>query len=290
MNAGRVCLGVIASGIALAFGMGSAHAAPPGEAPQNWITAFLRSVANPGAMPDGVNNPNCVPNGNPVILLNGTLANAYATWAKLAPQLVADGRCAYAFNYGGAPGSPFQQLGDPYESAREIVAFIAEVRARTGAAKVDLVGYSQGGVQMLYVINQLGGAGVVDRAIGIEPRTNGSTSSALEAILSNPAVRAVLDRTAPALAHVPSGSPFVTDTAQGGLTRPSVTYTAIASRTDGLLSVDDMLLPPSPNVSNIVIQDVCPAAGDVSHLDAVYNDDVIDQVRQALGAASPVCR
>ncbi|GAA0348429.1 alpha/beta fold hydrolase [Streptomyces blastmyceticus] len=109
----------------------------------------------------------------PVVLVNGTLENVYATWSRLAPQLRSDGYCVFGFNYGGVEGSPFQQLGPMRDSGRQLAAFVDRVRAATGAPKVDLVGHSQDGLLPLYYINRLHGRSKVARMVGIEPASQG---------------------------------------------------------------------------------------------------------------------
>ena len=46
----------------------------------------------------------------------------------------------------------------------------------TGAAKVSLVGHSQGGLMPRYFIKYLGGAGIVDDLVGLAPSNHGTTN------------------------------------------------------------------------------------------------------------------
>ncbi|MFF0501372.1 esterase/lipase family protein [Nocardia aobensis] len=64
----------------------------------------------------------------------------------------------FGLNYGGPVAGSFHQMGDLRESAREIGAFVDRVRAATGSDRVDLVGYSEGGLVPFYYLNMLGGA------------------------------------------------------------------------------------------------------------------------------------
>ncbi|MCD9194760.1 esterase/lipase family protein [Streptomyces albireticuli] len=302
MRAARL-IGLVAAGLlsaAIAFLPAPAGAEPPGAPPtgpvqNNWASAVLYSVAHPRAYPRGVNEPGCRPDParpRPVVLVNGTLENVYANWSRLAPQLRSDGFCVFGFNYGGQDGSPFQQLGPMRESGRQLAAFVDRVRAATGAARVDLVGHSQGGLLPLYYINRLGGHAEVGRMVGIEPASRGvRLHGVLPLLARTPGLAQVRDLVCQACADFTAGSPFMRETAEGGYTRPGVEYTTIISRTDGLVTVAEARLPPADNVTGVVTQDVCPADL-VDHADAVYDDITLRLVRNALdpaGARPPRC-
>ena len=47
----------------------------------------------------------------------------------------------------------------------------------TGAAKVDIIGHSQGGMMPRYYVKNLGGAAKVDDLIGLSPSNHGTTNS-----------------------------------------------------------------------------------------------------------------
>ncbi|GHG63712.1 lipase [Streptomyces griseocarneus] len=263
-----------------------------GPAQGDFLNAFLYSVAHPRAFPAGVNDPGCPSPGprhpHPVVLVNGTLENAYVNWSRLAPQLRADGHCVFAFNYGGVGGSPFQQLGPMRTSARQLAAFVDHVRAVTGARRVDLVGHSQGGLLPLYYINRLHGREKVHRMIGVEPASRGvRVYGVLTIIGRTPGLSRVLSLPCAACADFTAGSAFLRETAEGGYTRPGVEYTTIVSRTDGAVTVPEAQLPPAANVTNIVTQDVCPQ--DLTdHVNAVYDDITLRLVRDALDPAAAV--
>ena len=62
------------------------------------------------------------------------------------------------------------------QSADKLAAFIDEVLQRTGAAKVSLVGHSQGGMLARYVARFRGKLGVIDDIVGLAPSSHGTTN------------------------------------------------------------------------------------------------------------------
>lgn len=98
----------------------------------------------------------------PVILLHGTGMNGLNTWSTLAPALAADGYCVFAPTYGAYPEAPSiggvrRVIGD---TAHEVAAYVDDVRARTGAEQVDLVGHSLGAPVAAYIAKTLRPGGV----------------------------------------------------------------------------------------------------------------------------------
>src|SRR5687768_7327269 len=77
---------------------------------------------------------------HPVILVNGTFESMTKNWPTLSPYLANRGFCVFAYDYGNYATGPVA------DSALELWAFVNKVRRRTGAAQVDLVGQSQGGM------------------------------------------------------------------------------------------------------------------------------------------------
>ena len=69
---------------------------------------------------------------------------------------------------------------DPIEdSAAQLKAFVDKVLAATGAAKVSMVGHSQGGMMPRYYIKFLGGASKVDDLVGLAPSNHGTANPLL---------------------------------------------------------------------------------------------------------------
>ena len=278
-----------------AFAQAQAPDPVEGPAQGNWSAAFAYSMLHPAAIPQGINDSSCKPSTahpRPVVLVNGAFESMYVSWSLVAPQLKADGYCVFGLNYGDAEGLPLHQVGDLRESAREVGAYVDTVLAATGAAKVDLVGHSEGGLVPLYFINQLGGSDRVNAMVGLAPITHGiSAYGLLNWVAANPAVRDAVGSLVPAAVDGTAGSNFVMETFAGGFTRAGVRYVTIASRTDLVVQVAESQLPAAPNVTNVVLQDVC--RDDLAdHNSLAYDENVLRLVRNALdplASVAPEC-
>ena len=155
----------------------------------DFATAFIATFGAPNVSPPGANNFSCQPSAahpDPVVLVHGTFENMDDNWQAAAPLLANHGYCVFAFNYGGVvPNADFQATGDIAASAHQLAAFVSKVLSATGAAKVDIVGHSQGGMMPRYYINFLGGAAKVGKLIGLAPSNFGTTLDGLITLLSS---------------------------------------------------------------------------------------------------------
>lgn len=83
----------------------------------------------------------CDTSRRPVIFIHGFLASG-DTWSPAIQRFIANGYCAdrlFVFDWNSVNGTNKR-------SDSQIVAFVKQVLAKTGAAQVDLVGHSAGGV------------------------------------------------------------------------------------------------------------------------------------------------
>ncbi len=123
------------------------------------------------------------------------------------------------------------------------------MRARTGAAKVSLVGHSQGGLMPRYFIKNLGGAAVVDDLVGLAPSNHGTT---------NP-FAPLAGSSCPACRQQVAGSAFLRDLNAGDETPGDVSYTQVVTRYDEVVvPYTSGYLAPDANVTNVTLQDLCP--------------------------------
>ncbi len=259
--------------------------------------ATATAVASPDSSPPGANDFSCRPTAahpRPVVLTHGTLFNMTIDWQALAPLLKNQGYCVYALNFGQQPSSTY--LGFPgarktggtgpiEQSAAQLAAFVDRVKASTGAAKVDIVGHSQGGMMPRYYLKFLGGSASVDQLIGLAPSNHGTTVLGLSAIPGVPdALRLGLGT---AIRQQIVGSDFLRRLNSGGDTVPGVRYTVIETRYDEVVTPYTSAFLSGPAVTNITLQNGCPQDY-TDHLAITYDRLALSHVLHALDPSYPV--
>ncbi|MGH9244573.1 MAG: esterase/lipase family protein [Acidimicrobiales bacterium] len=252
----------------------------------------------PTATSSGFNDWSCQPgpaHPNPVVLLHGLGGNGPGNWSYVGPQLAAGGFCAFALTYGQA--SPFIPVGGTIavaESARQIAAFIDDVRAATGAAEVDIVGHSEGGFQSLYVPKMLDYGDEVGRVVALAPPTHGTTVSGLVTIGDALGLRPLYELVlrlfgCQACTELIVGGAPVTELTTGPIAEPGVEYTILASRYDVVVTPPESSFIDEPGVANVFVQDVCPL-DPVGHVGLAFDSGVAQMIVNGLDPehAAPV--
>lgn len=139
--------------------------------------AALPPVYNPR------NNFSCVsnqPDKNPIVFLHGLGSTYYEDIGRLEDYLKTLGFCTFSFTYGAIEPFPFAGgIEAINKSAPEIASFIRQVKKKTGSAKVDLVGHSEGAFQALYVPKFYGVSSIVDKIVAIAAPAHGTTFGGL---------------------------------------------------------------------------------------------------------------
>jgi triacylglycerol lipase len=238
-----------------------------------WIVVGLACaalLAVPGTAPAATCTP-AAAHPYPVVLVPGTFENQ-SMWTGVTPQIRAAGYCVFSLSYGN------NATGDIPTSAGQLGAFVDQVLAQTGAAKVDLVGHSQGGMMPRYWMKFDGGAAKVDDLIGIAPSNHGTTNP-----LAKPAAPFCL-----ACAQQAAGSAFITNLNAGGDIQSGPSYTVISTRYDEVVTPfgSQALSGPASQVTNIVLQNRCPF--DISEHLTIPDDPVtLHWVLNALGRPGP---
>src|SRR5215472_3414153 len=246
------------------------------------------STSSVGAVA-GANDFSCRPSQAhpfPVVLVHGTFGNA-SNFSALSPQLAGSGFCVFALNYGCENAQQVICGTAPIEdSAAQLSAFVAHVLSATGAAKVDIVGHSQGGMMPRYYLRFLNGAAQVDRLVGLAPSNHGTTVDGLKNLAAALAGAVDCDACSEQLA----GSAFLAKLNAGGDTLPGVRYTVIETRFDEVVTPFTSAFLSGPAVTNVLLQNRCPF--DVTgHVSIVLDPNAIGWVQTALDphVAAPGC-
>lgn len=284
--------------------IGTAGAAtdPVGPTQSSFYPALAYGVFNPTALAPGMNDWSCKPSAahpNPVVLVQGTWASRYNSFAAMAPALKKQGYCVYGENLGASDAIigkfPGVYLTGPIkDSAAQLGQEVDKVLAATGAQKVDLVGWSQGGIVARGYLKYFGGAdpsnpknNKVDHVVTFGATNHGTTLSGIATLAKafglNPIVPSTLGQAA---VDQEIGSAYLTDLNAGGDTEPGIDYTIIGTKYDEVSTPYTrtfLTAGPGATVHNITLQDGCPI--DMSdHLQLDYSPRVIGLTEKALGS------
>jgi triacylglycerol esterase/lipase EstA (alpha/beta hydrolase family) len=215
---------------------------------------------------------------DPVIIVAGTFAGQPAAsifYAPLAARLRADGYQPYIF---GLPGSG---LGDIRDTAQSLNTFADQVRAQTGASRVDLIGHSQGGLVGRYYVKNLGGVGEVDSLISLAAPHYGTTLANLASLLGLGNCLGVI-----ACQQMAIGSSFLADLNAGDDTIGNVYYTNFSTVFDAIVTpYTSAFLANDGNNRNVLIQSPCFARL-VGHVTMATDGTVYSGVQDALAHRS----
>jgi triacylglycerol lipase len=239
------------------------------------LTAAPASAAEPVVNP-GVNDFSCKPppkHRYPVVIVHGTFLEQQTTVLRIAPVLKRLGYCVFSLDYGN------NATGDIPTSARQVSAFIDRVLKATGADRVSIVGHSQGGMLPRYIIKNLGGGSKIDDLVGLAPSNHGTTTPLVD----------VVSPACPACAQQKAGSPFLISLNAGNETPGPVSYTAVETKNDEVVTpYTSAFLPRTKDgrVTNVLLQDQCPA--DVTeHVAIIYDNVAMEWMLNALGRRGP---
>lgn len=282
-----------------------------GEGPvaKNFVDASLK-LEDQLKGPKGANDWSCTPTKerpNPVILVHGWGSSAYGSFSAISPMLKDRGYCVFAMIYGSEkdksvagllPG--FNGMGDTWTSAMQLRDYVDAVRQATGAQKVDIVAWSQGGLVAQTYLNFYNGGdranparNKVAHAIYMGGAHHGTTMSGLATPLIAANDAGMHDIIAPlvdklggkaALGMLPN-SAVVKANLEAGDTIPGITYTVISSETDMVVTPIErtwLKQGPGATVNNVNLQKGC----DVDHADhhaMIYDPRAWDYILIGLG-------
>ena len=172
---------------------------------------------------------------------------------------------------------PDYGLGDIRTNSQRLANTIASVRARTGAAKVDLVAHSMGGLVSRDYVKNLGGSTTVDSLITMGTPHYGTALAVLAKFLTFGSCIGIT-----ACNQMARGSSFLNSLNAGDDTIGNVRYTAIATKVDEVVfPYSTAFLANDGNISNVAVQDKCWARLP-GHLGLILDGAVFDGVNDAL--------
>ena len=260
------------------------------------LAACTVMAATPAHATGGTNDPSCKPTADhpyPVVFLHGLGANGSEDINLLQSDVAGKGYCTFSLTYGtGAYGSYVGGVGDISASAAQIRSFVQQVLAETGAAKVDLVGHSEGAFESLYVTKTQGISSQIDKVVAIAPPTHGTSFGGLYAIgetLGGQYLIGTFLTTFGCVActQLVDGGSAVNTLDNGPIAQPGVTYTILTSKYDELVTPTSTSFVNEPGVTNEYVQDTCPY-DPVGHIGEAYDTNVWNMVENALDPAHAV--
>lgn len=208
---------------------------------------------------------------NPVVIVDGTFAPGFF-YDPLAARLRHDGYQVFNFQLTNLG------TGDIAGTARDLAAFVAGVRTQTGAARVDLVAHSQGGLVSRQYIRFNGGSSTVDKLVNLAAPNQGTAIANIAAFFGLGNCLGIV-----ACQQMAVGSDFLATLNAGDDTPGAVHYT-------NLYTLQDELVRPVQNAAlhdgatNVLIQSQCPLRV-VDHVGLALDGTTYDGVHDALRGA-----
>ena len=194
----------------------------------------------------------------PVVFVHGYMALG-ADWPTAKSTFGAGGYTSaelHTFSY------DYNQSNE--KSAAQLAAFVSQVRSKTGAAKVDLVSHSMGGMVTRWYVKQLGGQAYVSHWASLAGANHGTSSANSCAFYSA------------ACKEMKAGSAFLTKLNSGDETPGAVKYATWYSASDGIISPYTST-PVTGGATNTLVKGV-------THLQFLSDTAVLGQVRAFLAA------
>jgi triacylglycerol lipase len=191
----------------------------------------------------------------PVVFVHGYSGSA-SNWATAQAQFRAAGYSSselYAYEY--------NSYGDNVTNARGLATFIDQVRGRTGAAKVDIVNHSMGGLVSLWYVKQLGGAASVSHLASLAGANHGTTAAGACLIYTT-------------CQQMYPGSSFIATLSAGDETPGSVRYGTWYSPCDGVIYPYTSTVLSGADNTYVVCE---------THLGYLTDTSILTQVRTFLG-------
>lgn len=200
--------------------------------------SILGTLVTLTLMTSGTSAASAATPARPLLLVGGTFGPASYMDDALA-YLRAQGFTAYSMALSGRPPGSV----DIKVSARAVCDRMDEIRRETGAAKVDVVGHSQGALAVRYCVKFDGGLAGVGTMISLGGVNYGTAKANL--------------CTSAACVQMRPGSAFLTELNAGDDTPGSVDYVHLYSyESNGGINGED--IPLADGATNVAAQSLCP--------------------------------
>ncbi|TDP93629.1 esterase/lipase family protein [Labedaea rhizosphaerae] len=226
----------------------------------NLAEGIAAMLPDPSKAPPGV-NVDCHPSAahpRPIVLVNGTFSNMMDDWAGMGPTLANAGYCVYGFNFGGGSHDLIQSIGPVRDAVSALNSRVNEVLAATGAAKVDLVGHSQGGL-IAEFYTKFYGYNKVANLVGLSPTTHGTSLDGFVNLAQFfPGALDLVNTLCAACYDQTPGSSVIHDLNNGAVAVAGVKYTIIETRYEFVVTPAGSAFINEPGVTNVWVQNKCP--------------------------------
>jgi triacylglycerol esterase/lipase EstA (alpha/beta hydrolase family) len=183
---------------------------------------------------------------NPVLVVAG-LTETTSQLQTILNRLSADGFTAVGMQLPGAIAG----CGDIAQSSQAVANRARQLQSQTGAARIDVIGHSEGGLELRFFIKNLGGASIVQHYVSLGTPQHGTNVANLAAGLG---------AFCPAAGQMAPNSTFLSNLDSGTDVpgAPAVSYTALGTTRDTAVT-------PAPQASflrdggtNAAVQTFCP--------------------------------
>jgi triacylglycerol lipase len=176
-----------------------------------FLTACLAVLAAAPALPAAAAGH------TPVVFVHGYTGSP-SNWTTAEAVFQAAGYSSnelYAFSY--------NSYGNNITNAQSLAAYVSQVRSQTGAAKVDIVNHSMGGLVSDWYLKQLGGAQYVNHLASLAGANHGTTAAGACLIYTT-------------CQQMYPGSSFIATLSAGDETPGSTRYATWYSPCDGVIN------------------------------------------------------
>ncbi|HEU4703030.1 MAG TPA: alpha/beta fold hydrolase [Conexibacter sp.] len=190
---------------------------------------------------------------DPILFVHGWSGNG-SNWSYFGGRLLLDGYGSSLLDLWSYDWTKSNRL-----IAQDVANEVAALRARTGAARVDVVTHSMGGLNSRWYLKFLGGTANVDDWVSIGGPNHGTNL----AYVCSPFTTSCDD--------MQYGSPFLTALNEGDETPGAVTYGTVWSPCDEVIN---------PDTSTILSGATNRQVGCIGHISLLASESVYRQVRE----------